>query len=146
MAIWLLATGWRLVRAAFGGLLDEEDPVLLAKLVEVLGPRVRDGVIRVHQLRAIRAGRFRHVSAHLVVPEFWSVERAHDTAEALAASVLREMPGEGDINFHTDPCHRAWCTMCDLEECSVRVQPFAGLRPLTVDEAVQTDAEVRRRL
>jgi cation diffusion facilitator family transporter len=145
MAAWLLATGWRLVRRAAGGLLDEEDPALLRQVVAVLGPRVRDGVIRVHHLRAIRAGRFRHISAHLVVPEFWTVERAHDAAEALAASVLRELPGESDIEFHTDPCQRAWCSMCDLDACSVRQQPFAGLRPLTVDEAVATDVDVHGR-
>lgn len=145
MALWLLVTGFRLVRRSAGGLLDEEDPALLQKLVEVLGPRVRNGVIRVHHLRAIRAGRFHHISAHLVVPEFWSVERAHDTADALAASVLREIAGEGDIDFHTDPCQRAYCGMCDLETCSVRQQPFVGLQPLTVDEAVQPDPEVHPR-
>ena len=145
MALWLLVTGWRLVRRAAGGLLDEEDPALLQRLVALLGPRVKDGVIRVHHLRAIRAGRFHHISAHLVVPEFWSVERAHDAAEALAASVLREIPGEGDIDFHTDPCERAYCRMCDLETCSVRQQPFDGLRPLTVDEAVRPDPEVHPR-
>lgn len=142
VALLLLVTGWRLVRRAVGGLLDEEDPQLLSQLVEVLRPHVRDGVIRLHHLRAIRSGRFRHISAHLVVPEFWTVERAHDTAEALAASVLRELPGDGDIDFHTDPCERAYCRMCNLEACSVRQQPFDGVRPLTVDEAVQPDPDV----
>ena len=142
MAIWLLVTGVRLVRRAAGGLLDEEDPALLQKLVAVLGPRVKNGVIRVHNLRAIRSGRFRHISAHLVVPEFWSVERAHDTAHALADDVLRQLPGEGNIDFHTEPCERAYCAMCDLENCSVRQQPFQELRPLTVDEVVRTDREV----
>lgn len=145
MAIWLLVTGVRLVRRAAGGLLDAEDPDLLRQLVAVLGPRVRNGVIRIHHLRAIRAGRFHHVSAHLVVPEFWSVERAHDTADQLAASVLREIPGEGDIDFHTDPCERAYCRMCDLESCSVRAHPFVGLSPLTVDEAVRPDPDVHVR-
>lgn len=139
MGCWLLLTGGKLVRSALGGLLDEEDPQLLRQLVQVLGPRVRDGVVRVHHLRAIRAGRFHHISAHLVVPEFWTVERAHDTAEALAASVLRDIGGEGDITFHTDPCERAYCSKCDLEACSVRRQPFLGLEPLTVDEAVMPD-------
>lgn len=139
MAGWLLLTGGRLVRRAFGALLDEEDPELLRQIVAVFGPRVRDGVIRVHHLRAIRAGRFHHISAHLVVPEFWTVERAHDTAEALAASLMKDLGGEGDITFHTDPCERAYCSKCDLEACSVRQQPFLGLSPLTVDEAVQPD-------
>lgn len=145
LAIWLFVTGVRLVRRAAGGLLDEEDPELLRRLVEVLAPRVKDGVIRVHHLRAIRAGRFHHISAHLVVPEFWSVERAHEVAEALAGGVLRQIPGEGHIDFHTDPCERAYCRMCDLEKCSVRQQPFLGLSPLTVDEAVQPDPDVHAR-
>jgi cation diffusion facilitator family transporter len=141
VALLLLRTGWRLVRRATGGLLDEEDPELLQRLVGVIGPRVREGVIRVHHLRAIRSGPFRHISAHLVVPEFWSVERAHDTAEALGSSVLRELGVQGAIDFHTDPCERLYCGTCDLESCSVRRRPFEGLRPLTVDEAVRPDPE-----
>ena len=145
MGLLLLVTGWKLVARAIGALLDAEDPVLLQQLVTVLDQHVRDGVIRVHHLRAIRAGRFRHVSAHLVVPEFWSVQQAHDTAEALATKVLRELPGDGDIDFHTDPCERSYCRSCDLDACSVRAQPFVRLEPLTVDEAVAPDPHVHGR-
>jgi cation diffusion facilitator family transporter len=144
MGLLLLVTGWNLVRRAIGGLLDAEDPELLRQLVAMLQPRVRDGVIRIHHLRAIRAGSFRHVSAHLVVPEFWTVERAHDTAEALAASLVGELPGHADVDFHTDPCERAYCRSCDLDACSVRQQPFVELVPLTVDEAVAPDPFVHR--
>jgi cation diffusion facilitator family transporter len=132
----LLVTGWSLVRRASGALLDEEDPAFLRHLVAVLGPHVHDGIIRIHRMRVIRSGRFRHVSAHLVVPEFWTVDQAHDAAETLSAAVLRELGTEGDIEFHTDPCERAYCATCDLEACSVRAQPFQRLEPLTVDEAV----------
>jgi cation diffusion facilitator family transporter len=68
VALLLLWTGGRLVRTAAAGLLDEEDPELLDKLVAVLQPHIGRGMIRLHHLRAIRAGRFHHVSAHLVVP------------------------------------------------------------------------------
>ncbi|MFO1032292.1 MAG: cation diffusion facilitator family transporter [Planctomycetota bacterium] len=145
MGLLLLVTGWKLVARAIAGLLDAEDPALLRQLVAVLGQHVRDGVIRIHHLRAIRAGRFRHVSAHLVVPEFWSVQHAHDTAEALAEKVLRELPGDGDIDFHTDPCERSYCRSCDLDACSVRAQPFVRLEPLTVDEAVAPDPHAHGR-
>lgn len=144
IALLLLATGWRLVRRATGGLLDEEDPAFLRRLVGALAPHVKDGIIRVHQLRAIRAGRFHHVSAHLVVPEFWSVQHAHDAAEALAARVLADVGGETGIDFHADPCNRAYCGMCNLDACAVRNQSFAGLRPLTVDEAVEPDPLAHR--
>jgi len=141
MMLWLLRTGWRIVTRAIGGLLDAEDPELLGQVVERLSSRFGAGVIRVHHLRAIRSGSFRHISAHLVVPEFWSVHRAHDLAEALGAQVAAALPGEAAVDFHTDPCERDWGSMCDLEECSVRRQAFRRLEPLTVEEAVQPDPD-----
>jgi cation diffusion facilitator family transporter len=138
VALLLLRTGAKLVRTAAGGLLDEEDPELVDKLVELLSMQFGQGVIRVHHLRAIRAGSVPHISAHLVVPEFWSVERAHDLAERVAVAVQEQLP-EGQIEFHTDPCHRSYCSMCDVEACSVRRQPFSGRPPLSADEAVRPD-------
>ncbi|MBL8755300.1 MAG: cation transporter [Planctomycetes bacterium] len=145
MGVLLLVTGFGIVRRAAGGLLDEEDPDLLRRVVEQLGRRVRGGIIRIHHLRAIRSGRFHHVSAHVVVPEFWTVQRAHDAAEQLAAEVLRGITGEADIDFHTDPCERAWCRSCDVDACSVRAHAFVQLEPLTVDEAVAPDPHAHAR-
>jgi cation diffusion facilitator family transporter len=142
VALVLMWTGLRLVRRAAGGLLDEEDTPLLDRLIGVLGGAVGQGVIRVHHVRALRSGRFHHVDAHLVVPEFWTVERAHGVAEDLAGRVIRDLAIEGEIVFHTDPCHRAYCAMCDLPGCPVRAQAFAGRPPLTLDEAVQPDEQV----
>jgi cation diffusion facilitator family transporter len=139
VALNLMWTGVRLVRHAAGGLLDEEDTALLGRLLEVLQQHVGQGVIRVHHLRAIRAGRFHHVDAHLVVPEFWSVDRAHELAETLAARVIKELGVEGELAFHTDPCHQIYCAMCDLDDCPVRRQPFRGRSSLTLEEAVQPD-------
>jgi cation diffusion facilitator family transporter len=139
VALNLMWTGYRLVRYAAGGLLDEEDTPLLSRLLAVLGGHMGQGVIRVHHLRAIRAGRFHHVDAHLVVPEFWPVDRAHELAESLAERVIADLGVEGELVFHTDPCHRAYCAMCDLDDCMVRREPFRGRPPLTLDEAVQPD-------
>ena len=139
VALNLMWTGVRLVRHAAGGLLDEEDTALLVRLLEVLQHHVGQGVIRVHHLRAIRAGRFHHVDAHLVVPEFWSVDRAHELAEALAARVIKELGVEGELAFHTDPCHQIYCAMCDLDGCPVRREPFRGRPGLTLEEAVRPD-------
>jgi cation diffusion facilitator family transporter len=139
VALNLMWTGARLVRQAAGGLLDEEDTALLNRLLEVLRGYIGQGVIRVHHLRAIRAGRFNHVDAHLVVPEFWSLEQAHELAEDLSQRVMKDIGAEGELVFHTDPCHRVYCAMCDLDSCPVRREPYRGRPPLTLDEAVQPD-------
>jgi cation diffusion facilitator family transporter len=139
VGINLAATGWRLVRQAAGGLLDEEDSALLADLVRAFDENQYPGVIRLHRLRAQRAGRFTHVDAHLIVPEYWTVERAHETTDAFADRVLAACRVDGEIIFHTDPCRRALCAMCTVEGCPVRVEPFSGRPPLTLEEATATD-------
>ncbi len=139
VALQLMATGLRLVRHAAGALLDEEDPVLLARLLEALTKRLGQGLIRVHHLRAIRAGRFHHVEAHVVVPEFWPVDRAHDLAEQMGREVVAELTLEGQLAFHADPCRRAYCAACDLGDCAVRREPFHARPPLTLDEAVEPE-------
>jgi cation diffusion facilitator family transporter len=132
-------TGLRLVRHAAGGLLDEEDTELLRSLLEAMNASVIPGIIRVHNLRAIRSGRFSHVDAHLVVPEFWPVDEAHDAADAFERQVMAAGPIEGEIVFHLDPCRRVYCAQCDVAQCPVRVRPFQGRSLITVEEAVQTD-------
>jgi cation diffusion facilitator family transporter len=139
VALNLLWTGGRLIRQATAGLLDEEDPALLDRVLKALEPHLGQGVIRVHHLRAIRAGRFHHIDAHLVVPEFWPVDRAHELTEDVAERLMKELGIEGDMTLHTDPCHRAYCAMCDLDACPVRREAFRGRPPLTLDEAVRPD-------
>lgn len=132
-------TGFRLVRHAAGGLLDEEDTALLERLVAAINDNLTPGVIRVHYLRAIRAGRFTHVDAHLVVPEFWTVERAHDTADSFEQRVLTSLAFEGELAFHTDPCRQLYCSRCEVQECPIRVAPFVSRQAITVQEAVAPD-------
>jgi cation diffusion facilitator family transporter len=136
-------TGLRLVRHAAGGLLDEEDTRLISKLLAALNASAAPGIIRVHNLRAMRVGKFTHVDAHLVVPEFWTVERAHEVADAFEKQVMASGGIEGEIVFHTDPCRRAYCAQCDIPACPIRREPLQGKTELTLEEAVAADEEIR---
>ncbi len=131
--------GTRLVREASGALLDKEDSELMSKLLASLEAGAGPGIIRVHHLRAIRLGRFTHVDAHLVVPEFWTIDYAHDVIDAFESRVIREFNLEGEIIFHSDPCRQAFCPVCDLADCPIRVAPFSGREPLTMAEAQHPD-------
>jgi cation diffusion facilitator family transporter len=135
-------TGIMLVRHAAGGLLDEEDTKLIGKLIKAFDAYRLPGMIRIHHLRAIRSGRFTHVDAHVVVPEYWPVDRAHVLAESFEERVISACGVEGEIVFHIDPCHRAYCAQCDVMDCPVRTAPFVARPPHTLDEAVRTDEEV----
>jgi cation diffusion facilitator family transporter len=135
----LLWTGLRLVRHAAGGLLDEEDIGLLEQLMQAINTNLVPGVIRVHSLRALRSGRFSHDDAHLVVPEFWTVEEAHDFSHAFEHRVVRSLGKTGRMALHVDPCRRQFCASCEVHPCPIRVQPFVARSWITLDEAVRPD-------
>lgn len=139
LGINLAWMGTRLVREAAGGLLDEVDLGLIDRLVAAINANPVPGAIRVHFLRAIRSGRFTHVDAHLVVPEFWSVERAHDFGDAFERRVIDALPADGEIAFHVDPCQRHYCSICDVQDCPIRIEPMIARPPLTAEEAVLPD-------
>jgi cation diffusion facilitator family transporter len=139
LGVNLAFTGVRLVRQAAGGLLDEEDTALLERLVAAFDQTRTPGIIRIHRLRGIRAGRFTHVDAHLIVPEFWTVEQAHEATDAFERRVIETCALQGEIVFHTDPCRRVLCPACDVGDCPIRRGAFVARPPLTVDEARLTD-------
>jgi cation diffusion facilitator family transporter len=139
VGVQLAFTGVGLVRHAADGLLDAEDRGLLGRLLDAINANLEPGIIRVHFLRAIRSGRFTHVDAHLVIPEFWTVEQAHDVGDAFEQRVLDALPFEGEIVFHVDPCQRKFCSMCDVDACPIRTVPFQGRPPLTLDEVTKRE-------
>lgn len=135
----LAVTGYRLVREAAGGLLDEEDIGLLSRLVDAFEQVRFPGIIRIHRLRAIRSGRETHADAHLIVPEYWSIEQAHDAAVEFERRVFALPSIDGEIVFHADPCMRALCASCDMPDCPVRQHAFVGRPPMTLDEVRRAD-------
>ena len=132
-------TGLALVRHAAGGLLDEEDTELLGRIVAAFDETRTPGIIRIHRLRAIRAGRFTHVDAHLVLPEYWTIERAHEVTDAYEQRVMDACNIDGEIVFHNDPCRRLLCSACDVPDCPIRRADFETRPPLSLEEARQTD-------
>ncbi len=137
VALALLRTGYGLLRTAARGLMDESDEEVIALVAEALEEARTPEVIEVHDLRAINLATFHHVDLHVVVPEFWTVDRAHDEMDAYQARVLASHPRAGDLQFHVDPCERAYCTRCAIAECPVRRRPFRERRPLTPQSVVR---------
>jgi cation diffusion facilitator family transporter len=134
--IW---TGLDRIRYAASGLLDEEDPAALEHVVAVINSNLVPGVIRVHSLRAARAGRITLIEAHLVVPEFWTVEEAHDFRSAFERRIVNSLGMTGQIAFRLDPCRRQACASCEVDPCPIRVQPFVSRPWINLDEAVRPD-------
>lgn len=135
----LALTGFRLFVKSGSELMDTQDMGLIERLGEIFGRVVFPGMIRIHHTRVMRSGRYHHVDLHLVVPEFWSVERAHDESNRFEEEVMSEYPMEGELHFHLDPCRKAYCEVCDLESCTIRQKPFRKRIPFSFEELTSPD-------
>ena len=147
VGFWLARTGFHLVRESAAALLDEEDTAMTQRLTSAIDALVKQGVaahgvITVHGLRAIRAGRTTHVDVHMVVPEYAPVAQAHDAAERFEAALFGTAGLEGEVHAHLDPCRKAYCATCSDEKCPIRNSPFKGHATLTVEDAIAVEPTV----
>lgn len=133
----LAYSGYKIVRRSTAALIDETDPHTLDHLTETFNRKRRSGVIDIHMTKVIRGGRFHHVDCHVVIPEFWSVAEAHPFTKDFERDVISIYEGDGEINFHIDPCYREFCIVCDVASCPVRQQPFVDLKPFTKESIIR---------
>jgi cation diffusion facilitator family transporter len=141
MAVVLLLQGRTIIRHSIAGLIDERDETTLTEFAKLFSELRRPGMIDVHNLKFIRSGRFHHIDAHLVVPEFWDVLRAHEMNDEFENLFMETYPFESEVAFHLDPCFQKYCRTCDLTECPVRKSPFEGLKQFTANSLIQIPAQ-----
>ncbi len=95
-------TGWKLVRQALRGLLDESIPqAQRQRVVEILDSYYDLGV-RYHALLTRQAAGRSFVSVHVLVPGDWTVTHAHDIAEEIETRIRAAIPGASPIT-HLEP-------------------------------------------
>ncbi len=135
VGVILALAGARVVRKSSAALLDTEDQDVVKRLVEAINRTAPADIIHMHELRTMRAGRFTHVDVHLVVPEYYPVARGHDLVEGFARRMLASAGVAGEGHIHMDPCHRAYCTRCGVQECPIRAEAFIARPDITRDEA-----------
>jgi len=135
---YLAYTGVPLVRQALGGLIDAADKNLLQQLCHSLESCRQPGMIRLHHVRMMKNGRSLHVDGHLVVPEFWPVDKAHDEMLTFETHTLKHLGWEGEMEFHLDPCRKVYCSSCEIKDCPIRIKSFSSRPPLSVSEMVST--------
>ncbi len=134
-------SGYKIVRESMGGLLDEINENSLTDLSAALEKNRRPGIIDIHQLRIMRNGRFHHVDAHLVVPEYWDVAKVHSESQDFENAVVADYIFDGELAFHVDPCKKSYCSECDMPDCPIRLHPFQARKPFTVKSLTEGPPE-----
>jgi cation diffusion facilitator family transporter len=102
VAIHIIWTGVGLVRRSAKGLLDEAIPQADRDAIQkVFDEYARQGVT-FHAFRTRRAAARGFVSFHLLVPDRWSVSRAHRLSEEIEARIRADVPNAA-VFTHIEP-------------------------------------------
>lgn len=147
VGVWLGFNGFSIVRESVGALMDREDLGLLRDLAIVFEKNRTQGIIQIHHVKVIRSGWYHHIDAHVVMPEFWDVKRVHRIINEFEQNVINSYEFGGEMNFHLDPCGRAYCRNCDLADCPIRQEEFVEKIPVKVEHlrSPVEPAEYRKR-
>lgn len=132
VGLQLAYSGYNIVRESLGVLMDEQDENVLEDLASSLNKNRVPGIIDIHHLRTIRSGRFHHIDAHLVVPEYWDISHVHEVTHAFEEGVVDSYDFDGELAFHLDPCKKSYCAVCDVDQCPIRQEPFKKVRSFDV--------------
>lgn len=134
LGAYLAITGVRIIMSSFAGLLDARDEQAYLSFIDSCNLVTIPGLILIHRLRIMRSGSFHIVDAHLILPEFWTIDRAHNDVEKFEKDLLQHFERKGEIHFHLDPCKRQFCTACDLADCPIRTAKFESRKPYTIED------------
>jgi cation diffusion facilitator family transporter len=103
VAAAIVVAGIRIIRRSSGVLVDEALPDAEMDRVEAAIAAARtDEVAGYHKLRGHRAGPRRHIDLHVQYRSGTTLERAHELAHAMRASIEADVPG-AEVLIHVEP-------------------------------------------
>lgn len=103
VAAAIVVAGLRILRRSSGVLVDEALPDTEMDRIEAAIAAARtEEVAGYHKLRARRAGSRRYIDLHVQYRAGTSLERAHELAHAMRASIEADIPG-AEVLIHAEP-------------------------------------------
>lgn len=123
-AVFIIYTGYKILRHSIAGIMDEADMKLLGRMVEILNSNRKANWVDLHNLRVIKYGSVLHVDCHLTVPWYLNVNEAHQEIDALAGLIRKEFGESLELFVHSDGCLPVQCKICNKMDCTVRQHNF----------------------
>lgn len=102
VAVNITVTGIQLVRRAVLGLMDTALPEEELAAIQTVLADLDDYGCDYHALRTRQSGARRFISFHLLVPDTWSIQQAHEMAEQVEAAVRAAVPNS-TVFTHLEP-------------------------------------------
>ena len=121
---YIIFIGYKIIRKALSGIMDEADLGMLSRLADFLNKNRKPEWIDIHNMRIQQHGSGLHIDAHLTLPWYLELRDAHEEMEEVINKILSETDRNIEFNFHMDDCKPFSCEICQLSECNVRQKPF----------------------
>ncbi len=135
--VYIIFTGYSILRRSIAGIMDEADTKLLTRLVQILNANRRENWIDLHNLRVIKYGSVLHIDCHLTVPWYLNVHEAHHEIDALAELVRKEFGESLELFVHSDGCLTFQCKICEKTNCNERQHKFVHTIQWTLENISQ---------
>ncbi|MCH7402986.1 cation diffusion facilitator family transporter [Belliella kenyensis] len=120
-SLYIVYSGYILVRKSVGGLMDEANPLAISHTVSVLNSERKPEWIDIHNMRVQQYGSDRHIDLHLTLPYYFELKRVHEEVEKVEEALENTFHGGMEVFIHSDPCiPEKCCKYCQLSTCSVR--------------------------
>jgi cation diffusion facilitator family transporter len=137
--LFIIYTGYKIVRTSLAGIMDEADMQLLEKMVDVTENNRKENWIDIHNLRVIKYGNVLHVDCHLTVPWYLNINQAHFEIDELSKLIRNNFGETLELFVHSDGCLYFQCHICFKNDCPVRQHNFKKRVDWTLDNALQNE-------
>ncbi len=106
VGVYILFSGWQLVRESVGGLMDEAANPETLETINACIAQTAQGAIEAHDIRTRHAGPATFIQFHLIVPGSMTVAAAHDICDRIEHALQEKVEG-ARVEIHIEPEHKA---------------------------------------
>lgn len=121
---YIMFVGSKIIRKSLSGIMDEADLGMLENLSKFLNENRERQWIDIHNMRIQQHGSGLHIDAHLTLPWYYELRKAHKEMEEVYKLIANNTDRTIEFNFHLDDCKSFSCEICELYECPVRQNTF----------------------
>lgn len=121
---YIMIVGYKIIRKALSGIMDEADLDMLSRLAIFLNQNRKPAWIDVHNMRIQQHGSGLHIDAHLTLPWYYELREAHQQMEEVYKLIGKNTDRTIEFNFHLDDCKPTSCEICQIFDCPVRQHAF----------------------
>jgi cation diffusion facilitator family transporter len=137
--LFIIYTGYKIVRTSLAGIMDEADMELLEKMVNVTEANRSENWIDIHNLRVIKYGNVLHVDCHLTVPWYFNINQSHFEIDKLTKLIQQKFGESLELFVHCDGCLYEQCHICIKHDCPVRQHTFKERIDWNLNNALQNE-------